>query len=119
MRVRLTERADRDIAVILRATRRLFGPNQVLRYAAIIDRGIEMVAEEPLRASSHARPELGPGVRAFHLQLAARRSRGASHFLYYRVPSSDPRKLVILRVLADSMEPKGRVARALREEDRS
>jgi toxin ParE1/3/4 len=117
--VRTAERADRDIDGILRATMRLFGRNQVSRYAAIIDRGIQMVAEEPLRASSHARPELGPGVRSFHLQLAARRSRGAAHVLYYRRSPRDSRELVILRVLADAMEARRRVARSLRDEHRS
>jgi toxin ParE1/3/4 len=116
---RLTEHADRDIANILRDTYRLFGRNQVVRYAGIIERGIAMVAEDPSRASSRERPELKPDLRSFHLRLASERSRGAAHVLYYRINPRDRSEVVVLRVLAEEMEPKRRVAQALRDSERS
>lgn len=116
MRTRLTKEADRDIARVLAETHRLFGENQVRRYARIITAGISMLGEDPVRASSRERNELRKGVGSFHLQLAAGRRGAASHIVYYRVLIGDPDEpqVVILRVLGDAMEPARRVASALR-----
>lgn len=111
MITRLTREGDRDIARILADTPRLFGENQVRRYAGIINAGISMLGEDPARPSSRERSELRAGVRSFHLQFAARRRDAASHVVYYRVlikGTGEP-ELVILRVLGDSMEPTRRV----------
>ena len=53
-----------------------------------------------------------------HLQLAARRQGGAGHVLYYRVDESGDgmSELVVLRILGDRMEPRRRVALALRDD---
>ena len=53
-----------------------------------------------------------------HLQLAAKRQGGASHVLYYRTDKSSDgtSELVILRLLGDRMEPRRRVALALRDD---
>jgi toxin ParE1/3/4 len=119
VKVRLTEHADRDVASLLSESYTLFGEKQTARYAAIIGAGIELVADQPERPASKARRELGQGVRSMHLQFAAKRHGGASHVLYYRVDESDGgAKLVVLRVLGDRMEPRGRVALALREDQR-
>ena len=76
-----------------------------------------MVAEDPIRTSSHDRSELRAGIRSFHLQLAAGRQGGAAHVLYYRVMRiGGVDELVVIRVLGDEMEPRNRVARALRED---
>lgn len=91
----------------------MFGPRQVERYAAIVEHGFSMLLENPLRPSSQKRNELGPGVRSFHFHIAAGRRKGAAHIAYYIVL---PAELVVLRVLADEMEPRKRVARALRHE---
>lgn len=117
MKLRLTIAADRDIEHILAATYRLFGRNQLVVYSEIIKRGLSLVAEEPYRASSHDRSDLRAGIRSFHLQLAARRQGGAAHVLFYRVMRGvEADELVIIRVLGDEMEPRNRVARALRED---
>lgn len=118
MKVRLTKEADRDIARILAETLRLFDENQVRRYAGIIDTGISMLRENAARPSSRERSEVRTGVRSFHLQFAARRRDAASRIVYYRVLArgTDDPELVILRVLADAMEPTRRIAAALRGE---
>jgi toxin ParE1/3/4 len=116
MPFRVTDQAIGDIAHIVRDTQRLFGPLQVEAYVAIIDKAMQMVGDDPERPSSHARPELGPNVRSFHLELAAGRRGGAAHMLYF-VPEISPdgtRGAVILRVLHEGMEPRHRVARTLR-----
>ncbi len=118
MKLRLTIEADRDIERILAATYRLFGPNQVLVYADIIKRGLALIADEPTRGSSQDRSELRPGVRSFHLQLAAQRHGAAAHVLYYRImKQANGDHVVVVRVLSDQMEPRNRVARALRKDE--
>ena len=77
-----------------------------------------MVTEDPLRPASRQRPELRPGLRTFHLRLASGRSRGAAHVLYYWVDPRNPSEVVIVRVLAEEMEPKRRIAQALRDEEK-
>lgn len=62
MRAELTDLAERDIRDILRSTIKLFGPKQVRAYAAVIERGIAMVVEEPERPVSAACDEIVPDV---------------------------------------------------------
>ena len=111
----LTEAAAQDIADILRATARQFGQLQRRCYAALIERAIRMVAEDPERPGSRQRDELANGVRSFHVELAARRQGAASHVLYYlRGNLDDGREgLIIARVLHDRMEPLRHLIRGL------
>lgn len=111
MRHRLTRRADNDIAHPLQETLRAFGPRQVQIYAALIDRAIALVAEEPERPSSKDRSDLVAGVRSFHVALASGRKRGAARVLYFTVMDHVGRgsEIVILRVLHERMEPRPRL----------
>lgn len=104
---RLTEIADEDIEHILKESGRLFGPVQRDRYAAILDKAIEMVLVDPERPGSRDRSDLAKGVRSFHLELAAGRLGAASHVVFYlRGPLDDGTEgIVIVRVLYDGMEP--------------
>jgi toxin ParE1/3/4 len=101
---------------ILKQTFRLFGPVQVRVYAGHIEHALAMIAEKPNRPGSQERSEIRPGVRSFHLQLATGRRKGAAHVLYYCMGKdfSSGDEVVILRILADEMEPKKRIALALR-----
>ncbi|MDQ6437275.1 type II toxin-antitoxin system RelE/ParE family toxin [Mesorhizobium sp. LHD-90] len=114
MRVRYTKPADKDILQALSNSIRLFGPKQSERYLAVIRAGVQSIAEEPHRPASKARDELGQGVRSFHLQFAVQRQGGASHVIYYRVSSTGQDELIVLRVLADRMDPARRVRTALK-----
>ena len=58
---RLTKEAERDLVEIARYTIAAFGPDQAMRYAALIEKGLDMLAENPLRATSRPRGELAPG----------------------------------------------------------
>jgi toxin ParE1/3/4 len=115
MRYELTEPAERDIRDILRNTMQMFGVRQVRAYAAIMERGVEMVSEDPERPGSFDRSELAPSVRLLHLELAAGRRGGASHCIYYVKGqlSDGAQGVVILRVLHERMEPRGRIVGAL------
>ncbi|MBK1842195.1 type II toxin-antitoxin system RelE/ParE family toxin [Azospirillum sp. YIM B02556] len=111
----LTGPAERDILEILRTTRTRFGTVQLRIYAALIDKGILMVAQDPDRPGMLPRPELGPDVRMLHLELAAGRRGAAAHCLYYttgRLPDGTI-GTIILRVLHEGMEPRRKVGRSL------
>jgi toxin ParE1/3/4 len=120
VKVRFTAPADRDVSAILSESYRLFGENQTVRYAEIIKVGIALVSDEPDRPASKERGDIGAGVRSLHLRFAAKRHSGASHVIYYRITrsSGNSPELVVLRILGDRMEPRRRVASALRADER-
>jgi toxin ParE1/3/4 len=116
MRYAIAEPAARDIKSILRETLRTFGTRQLTAYEQIIDRGIKLVADAPNRPESLDRADLAPGVRLFHLELAAGRRGGAAHCLHYtasRLPDGAI-GIIILRVLHEHMEPRYKVVRSLK-----
>lgn len=100
---------------ILRETSRRFGPLQRQRYADIIGKAVRMVADDPERPGSRGRDDLAPGVRSFHLEIAARRRGAASHVLYYLRGRLDDgiEGVIIVRVLYDGMEPLRHLSRVL------
>jgi len=119
VRYRLTGDADAQIRNILRDTKRLFGNEQVARYAGIIEEGIAFIAEDPTRTLTHEREEIGAGVRSFHLRLVSRRRSGASHILYYKVlaKTDGEAEVAVFGVLHEAAEPRRRLARLLRNLD--
>lgn len=119
MKHRLTPKADADIAGILRATRKMFGPQQVLAYAKIISDGIDMVASDPNRVNCRIQDDVGAGVKSFHLEHVSARKGSASHQLFFVLkPDEDGQEeVVILSVLHDRMTPRRRLARVLRDEE--
>jgi toxin ParE1/3/4 len=99
--------ARRDLALILRASGRQFGPLQQERYAVLLRSAIARVAEEPHCIGSKSRDDILDGLRSFHLGLSARRQGAASHALYYeqRTIAGGTSLVVILRILHDHMDP--------------
>ncbi|BCD87053.1 plasmid stabilization protein ParE [Pseudomonas solani] len=107
-RYRLSKAAQADILDILAWTDEQFGEIARQRYQALIVAGLRDVASAPNQAGSAERPELGDGVRSWHLRLSRERGRTASgivrnprHFLIYRQEAD---RIVIDRVLHDAME---------------
>ena len=96
-------------------TLKVFGTHQLAVYADIIERGMSMVGDDPARVGAIDRHEIAPGVRLFHLELAAGRSGAASHCLYYTTGMLSDRTVgtIILRILYEHMEPRYRVVRSL------
>ncbi|WP_157014771.1 type II toxin-antitoxin system RelE/ParE family toxin [Mesorhizobium xinjiangense] len=119
MRLRLTRQADADIENILRETLLSFGAGQVRAYASLIGRGLDMIAEDPMRPSSRERPDIAAGIRSFHLGLAAGRSAAAAHHLYYKTMTDGEagQDIVVLRILHERMEPKRRVLKSIGPND--
>ncbi len=112
----ITKAAERDIKDVLANTLKSFGTHQLSIYEQIIEKGLTMIADEPLRVGSVDRSEIRPGIRLFHLELAAGRRGAAAHCLYYsaEMMPSGKAKVVVLRVLHEQMEPRNRVVRSLK-----
>lgn len=112
---RLSRLAATDILEVLIWSEHEFGEGARLRYERLIEAALADILEDPLRLGSHARPELGAGVRSWHLRLSRERARTpegvvrrARHVVIYR---NQQRLVVVGRLLHDAME----LARHLRE----
>jgi toxin ParE1/3/4 len=108
LRYRLSAAAQADILEILGWSEDQFGEPARLRYERLIVAALRDVATRPERPGSLERPELGPGVRSWHLRLSRDRTsarsgvvRNPRHFIVYRI---EPDLLVVGRVLHDAME---------------
>jgi toxin ParE1/3/4 len=107
-RYRLSEAAQGDVLDILAWTHDQLGEVARRRYESLVVAALRDVASQPDRPGSVARPELGTGVRSWHLRLSRSHVRHGvglvrrpRHFLVYR---TEPSLVVIGRVLHDAME---------------
>lgn len=105
---RLSGAAQADVIEILAWTQAQFGEVARLRYERLIVTALRDVATQADRPGSVERPELGAGVRSWHLRHSRDRVgpraagvRKPRHFLIYR---ADHALLVVGRVLHDAME---------------
>lgn len=103
---RLSRAAVADVADLLDWSEEQFGVAAQERYEALIHHAIGDIAAEPLRRGSTERPELGPGVRSWHIRSSrygSRRGlvRNPRHLLIYRVERDE---VAIGRVLHDAMD---------------
>lgn len=107
-RYRLSEAAQGDVLEILAWTHERFGEAARLRYESLIVAALRDVASQPERPGSLARPELGAGVRSWHLRQSREHTKPGvgivhrpRHFLVYRLQTG---LVVVGRVLHDAME---------------
>ena len=98
-----------DIEQTLAWTLERFGTGAVGRYRVLLKHAFHDLAVEPERAGSKGRPELGPGLRTYHLNFSRGRARleGSAvkhprHFIVYR--RRDELTLEVVRVLHDARE---------------
>lgn len=117
MIVEFTELAQQDVRDVLRQTNDQFGSRQLRRYAALFDTAQALLGEDAERPGSLDRSDLLPGIRLFHLELAAGKTGAASHCLYYQVGtlSDGTQGVIVLRVLHQRMEPTPHLAKALQQ----
>ena len=108
LRYRLADVAQGDVLSILAWTHEQFGETARLRYESLIVAALRDVASQAGRAGSLARPELGAGVRSWHLRLSrdhvkpgVETVRRPRHLLVCR---AEPALVVVGRVLHDAME---------------
>ncbi|WP_375267580.1 type II toxin-antitoxin system RelE/ParE family toxin [Phenylobacterium sp.] len=108
-KVRLTPAAEQDIADLLDRSADQFGDAGRDRYEHLLETALRALAEGHPNGSRE-RPELGPGLFAYHLRHSRGRARLGGgravgrprHFLIYRHPSHD--LVLVLRVLYDAMD---------------
>ena len=118
MKVRLTRKADADIAAVLRTTRKLFGNNQVHRYAGIISDGIDLIVENPSRPVCRRHDDLALGVKSMHLEHVQAKRGSASHLLFFieQKSADGTDEIVVLGLLHERMIPRRQLAQVLRVE---
>lgn len=108
-RLRLSRAAETDIIDILAWSQSRFGDAVRRRYERLIVVALSDIASDPFRPGGIARPELGVGVRSWHLRVSRRRAAESGavvarprHFIIYRQADTD--LVVVGRVLHDAME---------------
>ena len=109
-KVHITLAARRDIAAVLKRSKKEFGKDAALRYQALLGQALRDIAIDPERPGSRERPELAKGSRSYHLFFSTDRGRtdlgvvhNPRHFLIYR--HNDNKAVIeILRVIHDSRE---------------
>lgn len=107
-RYRLSAAAQADIIHVLTWTHEHFGEAARKRYEVLIVAALRDVSNDPGRPGSLEHPELGEGVRSWHLRSSRERARTRGgivrrprHFLIYRI---EDRVIVVGRLLHDAME---------------
>lgn len=105
-RYRLSRLARADIVDILTWSAEHFGHAARHRYRKLLEAGIRDIVADPFRPGSRPRPEIGEGIRSWHVSGSRHRTETPGvhrprHFLIYRV---DGEIVVIGRVLHDSMD---------------
>lgn len=108
-RLRLSAAAQADILGLLVWSDERFGEAARTRYEALLVAALADLAAEPDRPGSLPRPELGNGIRSYHLHHSRTRvpgKRGAvrrpRHLVLYRIERSGT--VEVGRVLHDAME---------------
>lgn len=110
MRVlRIARLADEDIRSILARSNEEFGAVARRRYETLLSAAFSALCANPELFGSTARPELGKGVRTYHLRYSRTQARSGGravrqprHIIVYRLMGD--RELQVIRVLHDTME---------------
>lgn len=107
--IRLAAAARADMVHILEHSEREFGLAARQRYETLVATALRDIAEAPERAGSASRPELGDGIRSWHLRLSRGRARAEGaivrrprHLILYSI--IDDATVGVLRILYDAME---------------
>jgi len=107
--VELTAAAEVDIEQLLDHSAERFGPLSRRRYEALIATALDDLRADPELIGSVIRPDLGAGLRTYHIKNSQQRARTADgvvgnprHILIYR--QLQPDIVRVVRVLHDAMD---------------
>ena len=105
--VRFAAPVLRDIAAILKWSRREFGNAAAQRYDALIKQALRDIGEDPELPGSQEKPRSRSGMRSYHLALSKARVPGPRvkeprHFVLYR--RVDPNVVEVARILHDGRD---------------
>jgi len=107
-RYRLSETAERELGEILAHTELQFGEAARLRYQALVAAALADISADPDCRGVRPRPEIGEGMRTYHLRHSRERARSPRgivrvprHFILYKV---EPDLIVVGRILHDAMD---------------
>jgi toxin ParE1/3/4 len=107
-RYRLSATAERELGEILAHTALQFGATARLRYQALIVAALTDIATDPDCRGARPRPEIGDGVRIYHVRHSRERARSKHgvvraprHFILYKVEAE---LIVVGRILHDAMD---------------
>lgn len=82
-----------------------YDTDQAVKYQALLDQALDDLRLDPERASSILRPELGVGVRSYHIALSKFRSgtgiKSPRHVVVYALRRED--EVLVLRIVHDRM----------------
>jgi toxin ParE1/3/4 len=107
-RLELTLAAEADLAAIFDHSTEAFGAQARARYERLAALALKQLRENPLRLGSLDRPELGLGIRTYHLRNS--RGRGGPRAIVVRRPRHliayvfDDQTVLVLRILHESMD---------------
>jgi len=108
LRFRLSQAAQGDVVNILACTDKQLGEAARMRYESLIVAALRDVLTQPDRQGSLARPELGSGVRSWHLRLSPDHIRPGAGVVrrprQFLICRFEPALIVVGRVLHDAME---------------
>jgi len=106
---RLSAAAEADIVSVLAWSESQFGDRARRRYERLLATALRTIGADPECVESVPRPELGQGIRSYHLLHSRERARTDEgivrrprHFLLYR--AINPDVVGIGRVLHDAMD---------------
>lgn len=82
-----------------------YDADQALKYQALLDQALDDLGLDPGRPSSIPRPDLGVGVRSYHIELSKHRSgtgiKSPRHVIIYTLRQAD--EVYVLRIIHDRM----------------
>ncbi len=110
VRLRLSALARVDIANLLLWSEERYGDQARERYEQLLSSALRDLVEDPVRLGTLARPELGQGVRTYHLRNAKKQSgvTRPRHLILYRLRRTSV--VEVGRVLHDAMELERHIA---------
>jgi toxin ParE1/3/4 len=100
---RLSAAAIADIMRLLADTHEQFGEPARRRYEALLITAFRDIGADPERPGTVSRPDLGEGVRTYHLRHSRDRDRTRDGFV------RKPRHILLFRMIRDDVIGLGRV----------